>query len=110
MINVVIKFIFPSTTYLEVEEPSQDFLVGKTVEGTSQTVKTSRVGEVRISQSRANQVSGVGTDVTTFVITMDGEVTSDAFHHFELFVTHHLGVVTSPINIVVNGDDLSVLL
>jgi hypothetical protein len=43
--------------FLHLHGPAQDFLVGKTVEGTSQGVKTTSEGEIRISKSGTDQVS-----------------------------------------------------
>lgn len=72
-------------------------MVSKTVEGTSKTVNTSRVRKIRIRKGRTDQVSSMGRNVTTFVITMDTQVTSNALLNYVLFETHHVSVVTSPI-------------
>lgn len=50
---------------LHLEGPSQNFLVGKTVEGSSKTVETGSEREVRIRESRSDQVSTVNTLVDT---------------------------------------------
>lgn len=94
---------------LDVEEPSEDFLVGQTVEGTGKTVYTTGVGEERISKSGTDEMSGVSTDVTTFMITVNGEVTSDSFLNLRSFVTQHVSVVGSPIEVLVGVDDLTFL-
>lgn len=44
---------------LHLEGPSQNFLVSKTVKGTGKTVKTGSEGEVRIRESRSDQVSTI---------------------------------------------------
>lgn len=57
-----------SDLLLHVKDESQDFLVGKTMERTSETSKTSRVGEERIGKGGSDKVDGVGRDVSTFVV------------------------------------------
>jgi hypothetical protein len=59
---------------LHLLEPDEDLLVGQSVERTSQTIQTSSEGEVRRAESTADQVGGVGTDVTALVVSVDGEV------------------------------------
>lgn len=44
---------------LKLQGPTQDFLVGKTVKRTGQTVQTSGEGEVRIRQGGTDQVSTI---------------------------------------------------
>jgi len=92
---------------LKVQQPSQDFLIGKTVEGASETVKGSGVREIRISQSGTDQMASVGRDVTTFVIGVDGQITSNAFLDFVLSVTQLVGKVASPIEVLVSSDDVT---
>lgn len=101
--NIVTDFL------LDVKEPSEDFLVGQTVEGTGKTVDTTGVSEERISKSGTDEMGGVSTDVTTFVITVNGEVSSDSFLNFRSFVTHHVSVVGSPIEVLVGVDNLTFL-
>jgi hypothetical protein len=45
----------------EFEGPAEDFLVGKTVEGTSKTVETGSEGQVRVRESTADKVGSVST-------------------------------------------------
>lgn len=73
-----------SELLLKIQQPSQAFLVGKTVERSGETVETGGVGEVGVGEGGADQVGGVGGDVTTFVVGVDAEVSSDALLHFEL--------------------------
>jgi hypothetical protein len=55
---------------LQVEQELQAFLVGKSVKGTSKTVHTCGEGEVRVGKGATNEVSSVGTDIATFMITI----------------------------------------
>jgi hypothetical protein len=61
---------------LDLENPLKNLLVGTAVEGTSKTVKTSGKGKEGGREGRTDQVSGVGGNVTTLVISVDGEVES----------------------------------
>ena len=85
-------------------------MVSKTMEGASKTVKGSRVRKIRISEGRSDQVSSVGRDVTTFVIRVDGQITSNAFLDFVLFITQLVGKVASPIEVLVSSDDVTTLI
>ena len=60
---------------LELGEPVKDLLVSKTVEGTGKTVKTSGEREEGRAESTADKVGGVGRDVTTLVVSVDGQKT-----------------------------------
>lgn len=48
----------------------------QSVERTSKAVQTSSQGEVRGAESTANQVGGVGADISTLVVGVDGKVES----------------------------------
>jgi hypothetical protein len=61
---------------LHLGEPLENLLVGKTVQGTGKTVKTSGEREERRGEGGSDQVGGVGGDVTTLVVSVDGEVES----------------------------------
>lgn len=59
---------------LHLGEPVENLLVSKAVERASKTVETSGEGEEGGAESAANKVSGVGRDVATLVVSVDGEV------------------------------------
>lgn len=61
---------------LDLENPLKNLLVGTAVEGTSKTVKTSGKGKEGGGEGGTDQVGGVGGNVTTLVISVDGEVKS----------------------------------
>ncbi|KAH3977081.1 hypothetical protein HBI24_066430 [Parastagonospora nodorum] len=63
-----------ANSLLHLLEPDEDFLVGQSVERTSKTVQTSSEREVRRAERAADQVRGVGADVSTLVVGVDGEV------------------------------------
>lgn len=52
-------------------------------------------------------MASVGRDVTTFVIRMDGQITSNAFSDFVLLITQLVSKVTSPIEVGVRGNDIT---
>lgn len=54
---------------LHFSEPDENFLVGKTMEGTSEAVKGGSVRQERIREGGANQFTGVCGDVPTLVVT-----------------------------------------
>lgn len=56
-----------ANSLLHLSEPVQDFLVGQSVERTSKTVQTSGEREHGGTESRSDQVSGVGRNVTTLL-------------------------------------------
>ena len=54
---------------LHLAQPDKDFLVGKTVKGTSETVQGGSKGEEGVGESRADELAGVGGDIATLVVT-----------------------------------------
>lgn len=100
----------------QLEQPLQDLLVSSAVQRTSQTVQTSRKRQEWRGQSRTNQVCGVGRDVTTLVVRVDGQVQSHQLQEFLVLteaeqgsqvgtVVQVLGDVTSQLTVV---EDVSV--
>lgn len=88
---------------LHVEDESQDLLGGEAVERTSKTLQTSRVGQVGIRQSRADQVGGVSRDVSTLVVTVQSKVESEQVNETSLLtLAHHGGVVVRPVTVEVD--------
>lgn len=59
---------------LHLGEPVQDFLVGQSVERSSQAVETGSKGQHRRAQSTANQVGSVRAHVATLVVRVDCKV------------------------------------
>lgn len=55
-------------------DPSEDFLVSETVEGTGETVQGSTEGKEGVRESGTDQVTGVSGNVTTLVVRVDGDV------------------------------------
>jgi hypothetical protein len=62
---------------LQSSEPTENLLVGKSVKRTGKTVHTSGQGKVRIRESRADQVSGVGRDVASLVVRVNGQIETE---------------------------------
>lgn len=69
VINDVVLGPAVTVLLLETEDEVEALLVGKTMEGSGQSVHTRREGEVGVGESRSNQVRGMCRDVSTFVIT-----------------------------------------
>ena len=92
----------------ESEDVVKAFLVGETMERSSESVKTGRERKVRIRESRSNQVSGVSGNISSFVITkqtkvnkinnylrMDGDVESHEFVELRVGEAKHIGIVST---------------
>jgi hypothetical protein len=95
---------------LHIGEPLENLLVGKTVQGTGKTVETSGEREERRGESRADQVGGVGGNVTTLVVSVDGEVESHQLNKvLVLGETELVGQVPRVILILLGGGDLAIL-
>ncbi|KAI6756511.1 hypothetical protein HG530_011109, partial [Fusarium avenaceum] len=95
---------------LELGEPVQDLLVSQTVEGTGKTVETSGQREERRAESTADKVSGVGRDVTTLVIGVDGQVETHKLDEVGVVSEAKLvGEVEGVILVLLDGSDLSAL-
>lgn len=99
-----------ANSLLHLLEPDEDLLVGQSVERTSETVETSSQGEVRRAERATNQVSGVGRDVATLVISVDGEVQAHQLNKvLVLGETELVGQVEGVVLVLLDGGDLAVL-
>mgnify|MGYP005989195041 CR=1 FL=1 len=95
---------------LHLGEPVEDLLVGQTVERTGKTVETSGQGQEGGAQGRTNKVSGVGADVTTLVVGVDGEVEAEQLNEVSVVAEAELvGEVEGVILVLLDGSDLSAL-
>lgn len=95
---------------LHLLEPDEHFLVGETVERSSKTVETSGKREVRRAESGTDQVGGVGADVATLVVSVDGEVQTHQLD--EVLVvseTELVGQVVGVVLVFLNGGDTAIL-
>ena len=80
------------------------------MEGTGETVETSSQREVRRAKRTANQVGGVGTDVATLVIGVDGEVEAHQLNEVLVLGESELvGQVEGVVLVLLDGSDLAVL-
>ena len=66
--NGFIRRIFADVA-LHLTEPNKDFLVCKAVKRTGKTVQGGAKRQEGIRESRSNEFSGVGRDVSSFVVT-----------------------------------------
>jgi hypothetical protein len=96
--------------FLHLLEPDEHFLVGQSVERTSKTVETSSEGKVWRAEGAANQVGGVGTDVTALVIGVDGEVQAHQLNKVLVVGEAELvGQVEGVVLVLLDGRNLAVL-
>lgn len=94
---------------LHLGEPVEDLLVGKTVERAGKTVKAGGKGEVGGAESGANQVGGVGRDVATLVVSVDGQVETHELNEVLVLSEAELvGEVEGVILVLLGGGDLAV--
>jgi len=109
LLDVLIRKVI-SNGLLHLSEPVENLLVGQSVERTSKTLETSRERQEWGGESRADQVSGVGTDVSTFVIGVDDEVESHEVNKvLVLAETELVGEVPCVVLILLDSGDLSIL-
>lgn len=95
---------------LHLGEPVQDLLVGQTVERASQTLQTGREGEHGGAQGTANKVGGVGTDVATLVIGVDGQIQTHQLNKVLVAAEAKLvGQVEGVVLVLLDGGHLAIL-
>ena len=95
---------------LHLLEPDEHFLVSQSVERTSKTVEASSQGEVGRAERRTNQVGSVGTDVTTLVVGVDGQVQAHQLDKvLVLRETELVGQVERVVLVLLDGCHLAVL-
>lgn len=95
---------------LHLGEPVEDLLVGETVEGAGETVETGGEGEEGRAEGRADKVGGVGRDVATLVVGVDGEVETHQLNKVGVVAEAELvGEVEGVILVLLDGSDLAAL-
>lgn len=99
-----------SNLILHLHDPSQDFLVGKTVKRASQTVQSSSKRQHRTRQCRANQMGCMRRDIATLMIRVDRQVQSHQLDELlVLAVSHQMGEIVSVILVLDNRRHLAAL-
>lgn len=95
---------------LHLLKPEKYLLVGETVQGTGEAVETSRKREHGRAESASNQVSSVGTDVPTLVVSVDGEVKSQQLNEVLVASKAQLvGKVETVVLVLLDWSDLAAL-
>lgn len=95
---------------LHLGEPVEHLLVGEAVEGTGKTVETGSEGQEGGAESRADKVSGVGADVATLVVGVDGEVETHELNEVSVVAEAELvGEVEGVVLVLLDGSDLAAL-
>jgi hypothetical protein len=79
LLDSLIRRIFANLG-LHLAQPDQDFLVRQTMERARETVERGGERKEGVGESRANEFSGVGRDITTFVVAVNGDVETHQFH------------------------------
>mmetsp|Transcript_28966 Transcript_28966/g.38601 ORF Transcript_28966/g.38601 Transcript_28966/m.38601 type:complete len:339 (+) Transcript_28966:583-1599(+) len=88
---------------LEVEQVVQALLIGEAMEGAGETVHACREREVGVGESRADEVSGVGRHVATFMISMDGDVEAHELPELGVGEAEHVRVVRAVVEGAIAG-------
>lgn len=95
---------------LHLEQPVEHLLVGETVERTSKTVETGSQRQSWRAQSRTDQVSGVGRDITTLVVSVDSQVQAHELDKVRVArVTKLVGQVPAVVLVLLVRGNLAVL-
>lgn len=94
---------------MEVDQETEDFLVGKAVQGTSKTVHTSGERQVRIGQSRTDQADSVSRDVTTLVVRVDNQVQTHQVVELGVAEAQQTSEVSAVVQLAVVSGELAVL-
>lgn len=95
---------------LHLKNPLKDLLVGTAVERAGKTVETSGKRKEGGREGRANKLGGVGRDVTTLVVSVDGEVKTEKLNKLLRVTETKLGSkVLRVIGRSVGGAELTIL-
>lgn len=95
---------------LHLREPVEDLLVGETVEGTGEAVETSGKGKEGGAEGRADKVGGVGRNVATLVVGVDGQVETHQLNKVGVVAEAELvGKVEGVILVLLDGGNLAAL-
>ena len=95
---------------LHVGEPVQHLLVGQSVQRTGQTVETGGQRQEGGAQRRSDQMRGVGADVATLVVRVDGQVQPQQLDEVVVLAKAQLvGQVEGVVLVLLDGGDLAVL-
>lgn len=95
---------------LHLNQPVENLLVGKTVEWSGKTVKSGSEGQHWGGEGRADQVSGVGGNVSSLVVGVDGEVESHELNESLVVAeTELVGEVEGVILVLLDSGDLTIL-
>ena len=94
---------------LELSEPLEAFLIGEAVEGACEPVHGGGECEIGVGECGANELGGVGGDVASLVVGVDGEVSSDALLHLVVVEAEHVREVACPVERVIGFDELRVV-
>lgn len=95
---------------LHLGEPEQDFLVGQSVQRPGQSVETCSQRQERRAQSTADQMGGVGADIATFVVTVDGQIQTHQLNKVGILAkAETIGQVEAIILILLDWGNLAIL-
>jgi hypothetical protein len=107
--QTLVAYFLVSQLMFEFSNPCEHFLVGESVEGSGETVETSREGDVGVGESAADEVSGVCGDVSSLVVTVDHEVEAHEVVKFGTVEAELAGEVGRQVKAGVERDEFAIL-
>lgn len=90
LFNVLLAHV-GANVLLDLENPLKNLLVSTAVQGAGKTVETSGQGKEGGGEGRADKVGGVGRDVATLVVSVDGKVESQKLDKLLVLAKSELG-------------------
>lgn len=95
---------------LHLGEPVENLLVSQAVQGTGETVQASSQGQEGGAEGAADQVGGVGGNVATLVVGVDGEVQAHELNKVLVVAKAELvGKVERVVLVLLDGGNLATL-
>src|SRR6266700_3496516 len=79
--------------FAKLQDPLDHFLVGESVQWSRQAIHTGSETQVRITQSRAHEMSCICTDIPPFMIRVYGHIQSHEFMKSFIFITQHMSKI-----------------
>lgn len=107
--ELLVGDLLASELLLQFHDPCEHFLVGKSVEGSSESVKTSGEGEVGIGESASDKVGGVCRNVSSLVVAVDDEVKAHELIEGWVVEAELAGEVCGPVELGVVWHELALL-
>src|SRR5271170_4417868 len=108
LLNRIIRNICPQSI-LHLHNPSQNFLIRKSMKRSGKTIQPSRKRQHWTRQCRPDKMCSMSRNIPSFMIGMDGQIQSHEFDELFVFtVAHQMGEIVSVIFTLVDGLEFAV--